>query len=227
MNSFCNIGSDFKGKYKRRAINSFVNATEKIMTEEGIKKVTIRKVSDLAGYSSATIYSYFENIDHLILFSSMKFLDEYIEALPEYINGETTSIGMFKKVWECFAHFAFRRADIFHAMFFSKLEKKYESYMEEYYCIYPIKDNNYPEIIQRMLREKSIYDRNLILIDDLIADGYVKAVNRDEISEMSVFIFESILHRLCMNEISAEEAEKKMMRYLSRILDIEILDNKK
>lgn len=226
MSSFCDIGSDFKGKYKRRAINSFVNATEKIMLEEGINKVTIRKVSDLAGYSSATIYSYFENIDHLILFSSMKFLDEYIDAIPEYIKDEKKSIGVFKKVWECFAHFAFKRADIFHAMFFSKLDKKSENYMTDYYCIYPIKDNDYPEIIQKMLRGTTIYERNQILIDDCVKDGYVNKANSDEISEMAVFIFESILHRVCMNELSPEEAEDKMKKYLNRILAIEGLNKK-
>lgn len=222
MNSFCDIGSDFKGKYKRRAINSFVNATEKIMMEEGINKVTIRKVSDLAGYSSATIYSYFENIDHLILFSSMKFLDEYILALPEYIKDETTAIGKFKKVWECFSHFAFQRAEIFYAMFFPKLEKRFENYMTEYYCIYPIKDEDYPEVIQKMLRGQSIYERNSILIDEAIKEGALAEANRDELSEMTVFIFESILHRVCTEDISPEEAEQKMKRYLNRILDIEI-----
>ncbi len=222
MNSFCEIGSDFKGKYKRRAINSFVNATEKIMMEEGINKVTIRKVSDLAGYSSATIYSYFENIDHLILFSSMKFLDVYIAALPEYIKDETTALGIFNKVWECFSRFAFQRAEIFYAMFFPKLEKRFENYMTEYYCIYPIKDDDYPEVIRKMLRGQSIHERNLILIDEAIKEGSIAAANRDELSEMTVFIFESILHRVCTKDISPEEAEQKMKRYLNRILDIEI-----
>ncbi|MDO4710778.1 MAG: TetR/AcrR family transcriptional regulator [Peptostreptococcaceae bacterium] len=222
MNSFCDIGSDFKGRYKKRAINAFVTATEKIMEEEGINKVTIRKVSDLAGYSSATIYSYFENIDHLILFSSMRFLDAYIQAIPEYIKDETTSIGVFKKVWECFAHHAFQRADIFNTLFFSKLEDRPEDHMTEYYCIYPIKDQDYPEPIQRMLRETTIYERNMILINEAIGEGYITEKNRDEISDMTIFIFESILHRVCMGEILPEEAEIKMKKYLDRILDIEM-----
>lgn len=221
MNSFCDIGSDFKGKYKRRAINSFVSATEKIMLKEGINKVTIRRVSDLAGYSSATIYSYFANIDHLILFSSMKFLDEYIVALPEYLKDETTSLGIFKKVWECFSYYAFRKADIFNAIFFSKLDSKSENYMTEYYCIYPIKDEAYPLVIQKMLRGKSIYDRNLVMIEDLVRDGYITEENRDEICEMTVFIFESILHRVCVNELTPEQAESKMSKYLDRILSLE------
>ncbi len=44
----------------------FIDATNEIIENEGIESVTIRKVANLAGYNSATIYNYFENLDHLI-----------------------------------------------------------------------------------------------------------------------------------------------------------------
>lgn len=223
MSEFCDIGIDFKGKYKKRAIYSFVNATEKIMQEEGLSKVTIRKISDLAGYSSATIYSYFDNIDHLILFSSMKFLDEYIRAIPEYIEGSASSLELFKNMWDCFSKYSFQRADVFKTLFFSKLEEGSRDYMKDYYCVYPIEDEGYPEIVQRMLRETDIYKRNAILIQNCLEEDYISQENMDEINEMTVFIYESILQRVCKGDLTPEEAEEKMNRYLNRILDIEML----
>lgn len=218
MNSFCEIGSDFKGKYKKRAINAFVSATEKIMREEGINNVTIRKVSDIAGYSSATIYSYFENIDHLIIFSSLKFLDEFIESLPKEIENCKTAIDVYKKVWECFSRFAFQRAEIFQVMFFSKLDQKLDNFFTEYYCIYKLDVTNFPTSIQKMLRGTNIYNRNMHLLNEAVEEGSVKEANKAEINEMSVFIFESILHRVFLEEIEPEDAVEKMMRYLNRIL---------
>lgn len=220
MSNFCSIGSDFKGRYKRRAIASFVSATEKIMLEEGINKVTIRKVSDLAGYSSATIYSYFENIDHLIIFSSLKFLDPFINSIPEYIKDKKSSIDIYRAVWKCFAHYAFQNPEIFQVMFFSKLDKKIDDFYTEYYCIYPLADEEYPKSIQKMLRGTNIYNRNIILLNDVVADGYIPQESKDEINEMSIFIFESILHRVFLGDISQDEAEVKFMNYLNRILDI-------
>lgn len=220
MNNFCSIGSDFKGRYKKRAISSFVSATEKIMQEEGINKVTIRKVSDLAGYSSATIYSYFENIDHLIMFSSLKFLDEFIAAIPEYTKDCKKSLDVYKAVWKAFAHFAFKKPEIFQVMFFSKIDKKMDSFYTEYYCIYPINDEGYPKDIQGMLRGTNIYNRNELLMRQAVEDGFISKESKDEINEMSIFIFESILHRVHLGEISAEDAEVKFMNYLNRILDI-------
>ena len=50
----------------------FVEAVQKIIEEEGIDAVTIRKVSKLAGYNPATLYNYFDNIDYLVGFASIK-----------------------------------------------------------------------------------------------------------------------------------------------------------
>ncbi len=224
MSEFCEIGSDFKGKYKKRAIYSFVDATEKIMQDEGLEKVTIRKISDLAGYSSATIYSYFDNIDHLILFSSMKFLDEYIKALPDYIGGAESSLDLLRNMWDCFCEYSFQRADVYNAIFFTKLKKNSKNYMQDYYCVYPIEDEGYPEIIQRMLRASDIYERNYILINQCVEEGYISRKNLDEINEMTIFIYESILHRVCSGSLTPKEASEKMKKYLNRILDIEMLN---
>ena len=58
---------------RRRIMKYYIEATYKIMEEEGIDMVTIRKISDIAGYNSATLYNYFENLDHLIAFASLKY----------------------------------------------------------------------------------------------------------------------------------------------------------
>lgn len=220
MTNFCSIGSDFKGRYKKRAISSFVSATEKIMKEEGINKVTIRKVSDLAGYSSATIYSYFENIDHLIMFSSLKFLDEFILAIPQYTKECKNSLEVYRALWKAFAHYAFKRPEIFQVMFFSKVDKKMDNFYTEYYCIYPISDEGYPKDIQDMLRGTNIYNRNELLMKQAVEDGFISRESKDEINEMSIFIFESILHRVHLGELTSDVAENKFMNYLNRILAI-------
>lgn len=220
MNNFCDINSDFKGKYKKRAIHSFVSATEKIMLEEGLDKVTIRKISELSGYSSATIYSYFDNIEHLILFSSMKFLEEYIKAVPEYVNKSSSSLDLFQNMWDCFCKFSFQKADVFSTMFFTKVSNQARNFMQDYYCIYPIEDEGYPEVVRQILRENNLYKRNVILIQSCIDEGSILAENGDEINEMTVFIYESLLHRVSDGDLTPKEAEIKMGKYIQRILAI-------
>lgn len=52
--------------YKNKVMNQFINAAVELIDENGIENVTIRGVAAKAGYNSATIYNYFENLDHLI-----------------------------------------------------------------------------------------------------------------------------------------------------------------
>ena len=53
---------------KKRIMNFFMDAAEKIARKDGIENLSIRNIADEAGYNSATLYNYFENLDQLIAF---------------------------------------------------------------------------------------------------------------------------------------------------------------
>ena len=63
-------------KRKRIAI-LFIQCAEQLLREDGINNLSIRKLADTTGYSSATLYSYFEDLDELILYASFKYRREY------------------------------------------------------------------------------------------------------------------------------------------------------
>ena len=86
----------------------FIDAAKQILEEEGIEAVTARKVADIAGYNSATIYNYFENLDHLMFFASMKYLKDYVLDLPEFIKNATDPVDRYIKIWECFSAHSFK-----------------------------------------------------------------------------------------------------------------------
>ena len=69
---------DKKYIQKVRMVKYFVDATIEIIEKEGYEAVTIRKVADIAGYNSATLYNYFDNLEHLLFFASMRYLQDYI-----------------------------------------------------------------------------------------------------------------------------------------------------
>ncbi|MBS4535646.1 TetR/AcrR family transcriptional regulator [Clostridium sp. D2Q-14] len=67
---------------RQRIMNYFIKAAKKIILEEGIKNVTVRKVADIAGYSYATIYNYFKDLDTLILYC----INDFLEDCYEYVQ---------------------------------------------------------------------------------------------------------------------------------------------
>ena len=43
----------------------FIEATQELILKEGLENLSIKKIAEKAGYNSATIYNYFENLEVL------------------------------------------------------------------------------------------------------------------------------------------------------------------
>ena len=68
-----NNNNSFKGDYsgrneykEKRVMMYFIEATQELILDEGLEKLSIKKIAEKAGYNSATIYNYFENLEVLI-----------------------------------------------------------------------------------------------------------------------------------------------------------------
>lgn len=67
------ITRNFRREQKRKRVMAyFINATIELMEEIGIENLTIRKVAERAKYNSATLYNYFDSLDELEMFASVK-----------------------------------------------------------------------------------------------------------------------------------------------------------
>ena len=104
-----------KQKQRARITNYFLEAAIKIIEEEGVEAVTIRKVADIAGFNSATLYNYFDDLQHLLFFASMTYLQEYIDGLPSYIKHVENSEDLYLKIWNCFIDYSFLRPNIYYS----------------------------------------------------------------------------------------------------------------
>ena len=67
------ITRNFRREQKRKRVMAyFINATIELMEEIGIENLTIRKVAERSKYNSATLYNYFDSLDELEMFASVK-----------------------------------------------------------------------------------------------------------------------------------------------------------
>lgn len=90
-------------RYKDRMMTSFINATEELIDEMGVENLTLRKIATRAGYNSATVYNYFENLDHLIFYASMSNIKDYNIALNSYLKDAKNAMDIFLKCGNAFA----------------------------------------------------------------------------------------------------------------------------
>ena len=212
---------------KKRIMTYFIDAADKIIKEESIRKVTIRKVADKAGFNSATIYNYFENLDHLILFAAMRYIKDYASALPKYLKDANNALERFLKVWECFCHFSFKDPEIYHAIFFADLDKDLEDYIAEYYKLFPeelIVENHG---ISTMLLKHNIYERGMTTIEECVKEGFIRKEDAKELNEMTMLIYESILLKVIRNKMDYDDAKTRSIKYIKRITNSFLIEGKK
>lgn len=61
----------------------FIDAAKAILKEEGVKKLSVRKVGERAGYSYATIYNYFKDLNELLSYCLADMLEDAYRMLVE------------------------------------------------------------------------------------------------------------------------------------------------
>ncbi len=202
---------------KKRIMTYFIDAADEIMREEGIKGVTLRKVAKKAGFNSATLYNYFENLDHLIFFAAMRHIKDYAQALPEYLKDANTAIDKFLVIWKCFCDYSFKDPEIYYAIFFANLDKDLEDYVVQYYKLFPEELGNHPKDVSTMLLKHNIYERGMAIVNECVNEGYIREEDAEALNEMATLIYEGILLRVLKEKISCEEAVDKTMKYIEFI----------
>lgn len=204
---------------RKRIMTYFIDAAREIIDEEGIEGITIRKVADKAGYNSATLYNYFENLDHLIFFAAMKYIRDYAHTLPKYLKDADNALDIFIKVWECFCHFSFKKPDIYYAIFFASLDHSLDNYIREYYKLFPEDLGNQAKGISTMLLKHDIYDRGMTTINQCVEEGFIRKENAEDLNEMATLLYKGILAELIQGKIGYDEAMEKTMRYIGFVVD--------
>ncbi|MCB2300453.1 TetR/AcrR family transcriptional regulator [Clostridium tagluense] len=212
---------DNKEIQKRRMMGYFLEATKTIIETDGISAVTIRKVASMAGFNSATVYNYFENLNHLIFFASLRYLKDYAEALPKYTMNSKNSFENYVNVWKCFSYYSYLRPEIYNLIFFTSFSHTtVNSSIKTYYSIFPEEIGEETKKFLPMLFEDNINIRDYTVLKAAAAEGFFKDEDLNEINEMNVLIYEGMLSRLLSgkNDYTVEIAVEKTLTYIKRTL---------
>lgn len=201
----------------KRMMSYFIDATAKIIEEEGIENVTIRKVADAAGYNSATIYNYFEDLSHLILFASLKFLKKYTDAIPQYLSKAKTPLDRYFLIWECFCKHSFESPHIYFAVFSSDLGVHPDD-LADYYDVYPADILNIPQDLKEMFLEPNITKRTRIALKKAANDSRFEGIQVEQIAETHYLIWQGMLTLFINNRstYSVQEATDQTMEHIKR-----------
>jgi len=181
---------------KKRVMMYFIEATQELILDEGLEKLSIKKIAEKAGYNSATIYNYFENLEVLILYASINYLKDYLNDLKNEITEDMKAIEVYETVYKIFTKHSFERPEIFHTLFFGKYSCKLENIIKKYYEIFPDEIEGHIDLTKAMLIQGNIYDRDLPIINKMVKEGSIKEEEAKFVMETIIRVHQSYLSDL-------------------------------
>lgn len=203
---------------ERRVMSYFIEATIEIIEKEGINKVTIRKIADKSGYNSATLYNYFKNLDVLLMYASVKYLEGYIKDLKKKIVKVNDPIDRYIKIYEVFNDFCFKYPDIYFNMFYGIYKNMLHEIINEYYIIFPEELEGIDEDIMLMLTSGDIFERDKAITKGFLKCGYNKE-DIDFIIETTIRVHSSYLYEAMINKDTSNKNKKEeFIKYLKDLI---------
>lgn len=190
----------------------FIEAAEQIIMDEGAENVTIRKVSTLAGYNSATLYNYFDSLEHLIAFASLKFLKPYTDAVALAVENDTNSMERYIQVFRLFAHYSFSSPEIYYNLFYGKYGKDLAGIIKEYYEMYPNELSGHSGDVLKMLFSGDIFERERFITNQIWKDGFITKEDVDRLVDVAIWSHGFLIHQMCQNP-GKFTAERQSNRY--------------
>ena len=205
---------------KRRVMMYFIEATQELILNEGIENLSIKKIADTAGYNTATIYNYFEDLEELILYSSIDYLKIYLKDLRNKINSDMKAIEMYKTIYKVFVHHSFEKPEIFHTLFFGKYSYKLEKIIKKYYEIFPDDITGQTDLTKSILIEANIHNRDIPVMKQMIKEGSILEEEAPYIMEAIVRIHQSYLENILQQreEFSLEEHKNEFFNIFNFLL---------
>lgn len=183
----------YKAEQRYQIFASFVNAANEIMEKDGMSGLTLRKVAQKAGYNSATLYNYFKDLDHLIMYASMKYFQVYNKRLAIYMADLKDPFLRFISIWEFFCDTAFQHPHAFYNLFYGPYSSELGSIIKSYYTVFPEELGEMDENVREMLTHGPLPERNMSILRPLVREGYLTEEQAPIYNEIMLCCFKELL----------------------------------
>ena len=206
---------------QKRVMRYFIEATEELIKKEGFAGLTIRKIANAAGYNSATLYNYFEDLADLMLFSSISFLKAYVHELNRRIKPGMSALDRYKTIYETFDKYSFQNPEVFYNLFFGKYSHKLPAVIKQYYELFPEELEGHSPAIRGMLLEGNMYLRDEPVVRDLVEEGCIRAENADIIAHIIPRLQQTFLHEVNLygDSVDADALHNEFMQMLDYLIE--------
>ncbi|MDF2891544.1 MAG: uncharacterized protein K0R80_1911 [Clostridia bacterium] len=118
------IAVDDKKDIKKQRIKMyFLEAAKDLILAQGVESVSVRKVAYMAGYSYATIYNYFEDLNDLLWNVKSLFIKDIGAYMHNKVNEPLYDVDGIKRLFKAYIAYYYENPNVFRFFYFHLLRK--------------------------------------------------------------------------------------------------------
>ena len=174
----------YRAEQRNQIFACFINAASELMENEGMESLTLRRVAKRAGYNSATLYNYFKDLDHLTVYASMKYFEDYNRNLARYLADEQDAFQRFLFMWRFFCASAFRHPHAYYNLFYGKYSGELTEIIHAYYEVFPEELGELDDSVLKILTCGSLVERNRQMLQPVLEGASLSQEERESINEI-------------------------------------------
>jgi AcrR family transcriptional regulator len=175
----------------------FVDAVKSIIIEDGVSNVTVRKIAELTGYSYATIYHYFSNLNELLLEAKLSMIHDMVMRSGEQAIRTDDPLQHMKDSTRIPVNYFIENPNVFRFFYSYEMDSQNETAMRS------------------LELEKVYYDDFLPFVEKgIIQKSEILAISRT----ILYAIFGMITLYLSKNGLSREEIDKDIDHMIDILL---------
>lgn len=206
--------SKYTPETRNAVMASFVTAMKGIIDESGLEGTSIRRVSQATGYSSATLYLYFEDINELTMMSLISYLSDYVSDIVESTPDNESAEEAYRRSWQLFCTHAFAHPAIFLNLFFGPQSNRLNAIAKKYYELFPEELEQASGTMLDMLERGSLLERNHVLLKALADEIGLTEHEADLANDLTLAFFHSFLQEASQNNYTEEESAALTDRFI-------------
>ena len=189
------------------AKRKYIEAAYELLVRDGLEGVSIRKVAEEVGCSSAALYRHFPDIDKLIAVASIRFLRDYIEDARLLSKVDMNPLELNLQLWECLSYYSFRNADVFENLFFGGENGfLYTEAVSEYFSEYPEDLDGLRDFMLDMFRNATtITERDSILLMRAVENGMLTRDAAVYLCKVDTYLFRGMLADVVGRDLEEED----------------------
>lgn len=198
-----------------------VQNTYMILKQEGIENVKIRRIAAEIGCTSTVIYKHFADLDHLLSFASIRFLQDYIKEFNEIVGTNRSILDMNLKLWERFASYAFEDIHIFEILFWGKYKESLGDMIFEYYQLFRDEMHGFDGLSASVLFNNDLKEREYIMLRRAAS---MRCLDFDDVEMLSELVH-SLFHGMLLDYKEkyrepgmAQEGAQRFMKILTSVI---------